>query len=228
MAHERILIVEDELDILELYKYNLTKEGYTTFTATSGENALEQIKVTTPDLILLDLMLPGIDGMALCRLIKQETSSISVIMVTARGEEADIITGLELGADDYIVKPFSPKILMARIRSVLRRKKNHTLLEPGKVLTAFGIKLNTERFEVRVDEQLVEMSATEFALLKLLMESPGIVLSRSRIINSVKGDNYPVTERSVDVQILGVRKKLGAKGSCIRTVRGIGYRFKDQ
>lgn len=230
MAHEKIFIVEDEADIMELHRYNLEKEGYRVEGAANGEEAMRKIKTAGPDLIILDLLLPGMDGLELCRYVKQDNAlrAIPVIMVTAKGEDADIITGLEMGADDYVTKPFSPRVLIARIRNVLRRKKQSQVSDEIKEIKIHGITINREKYEVRTEKGLLELTATEFGLLRLFCENPGIVLSRSRIINAVKGDNYPVTERAVDVQILGLRRKLGAQGKYIKTVRGIGYRFKEE
>ncbi len=227
MAHEKILIIEDEKDILELIAFNLECTGYSVFKASNGEDGLELVKTQLPDLILLDLMMPGIDGFDVCRALKQDksTKNIPVIMLTARGEDTDIVSGLELGAEDYVTKPFSPKILIARIRTVLRRSTE--TLEVGEKLNVSGIKMNISRHSVEIDSEMIELSTTEFDILKTLMSSPGWVFSRNQIIDAVKGSNYPVTERSVDVQILGLRKKLGEKGQFIETVRGVGYRLKE-
>lgn len=229
MAGEKILVVEDEPDIQELHRYNLTREGYKVTIAENGDEALKQIRLVQPDLMLLDLLLPGKNGLDVCRIIKQDKllCNIAIIMVTAKGEDSDVIAGLELGADDYVTKPFSPRVLAARIRTVLRRKQQSIISDNETEIKIHGITINTERFTVHIEDQPVELTAGEFALLKLFALNPGIVLSRNRIINSIKGDNYAVTERAVDVQILGLRKKMGSKGKHIRTVRGIGYRFKD-
>ncbi|WP_028974018.1 response regulator [Spirochaeta cellobiosiphila] len=226
MAHETILIVEDDADILELIAYNLEAQGYKVLRAGNGENGLRQAKEKEPDLVILDIMLPGIDGLDVCRTIKStpETGNIPIIMLTAKSEDSDIITGLELGADDYIAKPFSPNILIARIRAVLRRKTEKNTKET--VIRVQSIKIDVSRHEVFIDDEPINLSATEFAILKFLAENPGWVFSRNQIIDAVRGGNYPVTERSVDVQILGLRKKLGTQGSCIETVRGIGYRLQ--
>lgn len=228
MSKEHILIVDDEKDILELISYNLTRERYRVITAMTGEQALENASMEKPDLILLDLMLPGIDGLDVCRRLKSDqlTRSIPIIMVTAKGEDADIVTGLELGADDYITKPFSPRILLARVRAVLRRDTKESSEEPV-VMRASDLLINLTSREVLVGETRVQLSATEFNILHYLMKKPGWVFTRNQIINAIKGDDYPVTERSVDVQIVGLRKKLGSAGKYIQTVRGIGYRFKE-
>lgn len=227
MAHEKILIIEDEKDILELIAFNLECSGYTVFKASNGEDGIPLAEKEFPDLILLDLMMPGMDGFDVCRILKQEkkTRKIPIIMLTARGEDTDIVSGLELGAEDYVTKPFSPKILIARIRTVLRRSKGSK--EVGEILNVVGITMDVSKHKVVIDSENVELSTTEFDILKVLMLSPGWVFSRNQIIDSVKGSNYPVTQRSVDVQILGLRKKLGDKGQYIETVRGVGYRLKE-
>ncbi len=224
----RILIVEDEEDIRELVRYNLEREGFSVSEAESGEEGLKKITKKRPDLILLDLMLPGKDGMQVCRELKQneEDRSIPIIMMTARGEESDIVAGLELGAEDYIVKPFSPKVLMARVKAVLRC---HTSPEPaGEAVLSIGdLVIHPGRHQVTVAGKPVDLTATEFGVLHLLARRPGWVFTRYQIVDAVHGEDYPVTERSVDVQIVGLRKKLKKAGTMIETVRGIGYRFGD-
>ncbi len=227
MANEKILIVEDEEDILELEKYNLQLERYRITCAISGEEALTKARDEVPDLILLDLMLPGLDGLDVCKQVKKSplTSHIPIIMVTAKGDDADIVSGLELGADDYIIKPFSPRVLLARVRAVLRRHHQLPTSDPA-ILRVHGLTIDTGRHEVLVNETPIELTATEFAILHLLAGHPGWVFSRDQIIKAVKGEDYPVTDRSVDVQIVGLRKKLGSADDCIQTVRGVGYRLK--
>ncbi len=227
MARERILVVDDEEDILELVTFNLVKEGYQVVTAASGEEALRQTKHGTPDLILLDLMLPGLDGLDVCRELKNnvDTGHIPIIMLTAKTEDADIVSGLELGADDYITKPFSPRVLLARLKAVLRRRKLEAA--PESPLVVHDIAIHLDRHEVLVKGNPIPLTATEFSILHFLARRPGRVFTRDQIITAVKGDDYPVTERSVDVQIVGLRKKLGAAGDCVETVRGVGYRFKE-
>jgi len=228
MAHETILVVEDDADILELIAYNLEAQGYQVLRAGNGENGLRQAREKTPDLVLLDIMLPGIDGLEVCRNLKsdKETASLPIIMLTAKSEDSDVISGLELGADDYITKPFSPNILIARIRAILRRKTEAGKSTKETILKVQNIQIDVSRHEVLINEEPINLSATEFAILKYLAENPGWVFSRNQIIDAVRGGDYPVTERSVDVQILGLRKKLGDQGSCIETVRGIGYRLQ--
>jgi two-component system alkaline phosphatase synthesis response regulator PhoP len=224
---ESILVVDDEDDIRELIEYNLSKAGYRMTCVSSGEEALQAVTTNAPDLIILDLMLPGMDGLDVCRQLKSDAAlrSIPVIMVSARGEEADVVSGLELGADDYLCKPFSPRVLLARVKSVLRRGKTPPV-DPQAVLRVEGLMINPARREVAVDNAAVELTNTEFKLLHFLMKQPGIVFTRDQIVDGVHGDDYPVTDRSVDVQVVGLRKKLGECGQLIETVRGVGYRFR--
>lgn len=229
MAYGKILVVEDNPDILELVAYNLEAQGYEVIRAMTGENGLAQASRAQPDLVILDVMLPGINGLDVCRKLKQQeaTRHIPVILLTAKSEDTDIISGLELGADDYITKPFSPKVLIARVRALLRRLSEDKVPDAGVILQVHGITMDTVRHEVTVEGEVVAISATEFAILKHLMTNPGWVFSRNQIIDAVRGGNYPVTERSVDVQILGLRKKLGNQGGHIETVRGVGYRLRS-
>lgn len=229
MAHEHVLVVDDETDILELIRYNLQKEGYRVTTVKTGEEGLQLIRELKPDVVVLDLMLPGLDGLSVCNRLKREesTRSIPVIMLTAKAEDTDIVTGLELGADDYVTKPFSPKVLTARLRAVLRRTGESEALLKENLITVHGITIDSSRHEVSYNGEEIPLSPTEFAILEHLARSPGWVFSRARIIDTVKGKDYPVTERSVDVQILGLRKKLGEGGEVIETVRGVGYRMKS-
>jgi len=222
-----VLVVEDEESILELLRYNLDKAGFAVIPAGSGEDGLGLARSRRPDLILLDLMLPGMDGLEVCRLLKRnrETENIPVVMLTARGEEADIVAGLELGADDYLTKPFSPRVLMAHIRATLRR----STAPPAAcdTLAAGVIFLDRGRREATVAGNPVDLTFTEFEVLWHLASRPGMVFTRSQIVDAVRGTDYPVTERAVDVQIVGLRRKLGEAGAFIETVRGVGYRFRD-
>lgn len=228
MAREHILVVEDEEDIRELLRYNLEKEGYRVTPVSSGEEALQAVRSAPPDLVLLDLMLPGLDGLEVCRALRQDpqTRNLPIIMLTAKGEEADIVAGLELGADDYITKPFTLRIVLARLRAVLRRRQVPPPLAT-EVLTLHEMIIHPGRHEVLVEGQAVGLTATEFRLLHLLARRPGWVFTRPQIIREIHGDDYPVTERSVDVQVVGLRKKLGPAGKYLETVRGIGYRLKE-
>jgi len=229
MPKEKILVVDDEEDILELVRHNLAREGYQVICAATGEKAVDKAQKEKPDLIVLDLMLPGIDGLQVARTLKADarTRQVPIIMLTAKGEEADIVTGLELGADDYITKPFSPRVLLARIRAVIRRHAKKTE-DDGSILEISGISIHPGRRSVTVDGQPVDLTYTEFQVLYYLAKRPGWVFTRSQIVDAVRGSDYPVTDRSVDVQIAGLRKKLGACGDYIETVRGVGYRFREQ
>jgi two-component system, OmpR family, alkaline phosphatase synthesis response regulator PhoP len=228
MAKESILVVEDEDDIRELLRYNLEKEGYQVFGAATGEEALKKVRVRLPDLILLDLMLPGLDGLEVCRRLKGEaqTRHLPLVMLTAKGEEADIVTGLELGADDYVTKPFSPRVLLARLRAALRRRRTPSPSETAPLRTD-ELVIHPGRHEVLLEGQALQLTVTEFRLLHLLVRKPGWVFTRTQIVNEIHGDDYPVSDRSIDVQIVSLRKKLGAFGARLETIRGIGYRYKE-
>jgi len=228
MPADKILIVDDEKDILELIGYNLEREGYQIIKALSGEEALRSSRLEKPDLILLDLMLPGIDGLEVLKKLKKDSKTVNIptVLLTAKGEEADIVTGLELGADDYITKPFSPRVLLARIRTALRRQKEETV-DLQSVIHIHDLEIHPGRRSVLAKGDPVELTFTEFQILFLLARRPGWVFTRSQIVDGIRGDDYPVTDRSVDVQIVGLRKKLGPFGKYIETVRGVGYRFKD-
>jgi two-component system, OmpR family, alkaline phosphatase synthesis response regulator PhoP len=228
MASPKLLVVDDEEDILELLRFNLSAEGFHVVCATTGEEALEKVKSHGPDLILLDLMLPGIDGLEVARRLKnhQQTQDIPLVMLTAKGEEGDIVKGLELGADDYMTKPFSRKVLAARIRAVLRRKEGGPKDEKES-LSIHDLVIHPGRHEVLVKGKPVELTFTEFGILHFLARRPGWVFTRSQIVDAVRGDEYFVTDRAVDVQIVGLRKKLGSAAKIIETVRGVGYRFKE-
>jgi two-component system, OmpR family, alkaline phosphatase synthesis response regulator PhoP len=228
MPKENILVVEDEEDILELVKYNLAKEGYRVSAAASGEAGLKTARNSLPDLIVLDLMLPGIDGLEVCKILKNDskTQHIPVIMLTAKGEESDIITGLEIGADDYLPKPFSPKVLIARVRTVLRRKAKADVKDTATV-RVHNIVIDPGRHQVTVAGKTVDLTLTEFLILHLLARHPGWVFSRYQIVNEIRGDETIVTDRAVDVQIVGLRRKLGDAGEYIETVRGVGYKLTE-
>ena len=228
MARARILVVDDEPDILELIQYNLSKAQYDVAGVESGEEALAHIRTTLPDLIVLDLMLPGVGGLELCKALKrdQRTAAIPIVILTARGEEADIVAGLELGADDYLTKPFSPRVLLARIRAVLRRHHTEPIAEDV-VITHHGLVLHPGRHEVLVEGQAVPLTLTEFRVLHLLVRRPGWVFTRNQIIAAAQGADVSVTERSVDVHIVSLRRKLGTMGEAIETIRGVGYRLQE-
>jgi two-component system alkaline phosphatase synthesis response regulator PhoP len=229
MAKERILVVDDEEDILELVRFHLTREGYQLTLAATGEEALKKAKHETFDLIVLDLMLPGLDGLEVAKALKADarTKGVPIVMLTAKGEDADVVSGLEIGADDYITKPFSPRVLTARVKAVLRRR-SRAALDDTKVITIHELEIHPGRRTVLAGDKALELTFTEFQLLCVLTRRPGWVFTRSQIVDSVRGSDYPVTDRSVDVQVVGLRKKLGAYGSYIETVRGVGYRFKEK
>lgn len=229
MSKETILIVEDEADLVEVVAYNLEREGYTILRAASGEVGLKMAVGKKPALILLDLMLPGMGGLDVCRLLKSDdkTRHIPVIMMTARAEDADIVTGLELGADDYVTKPFSPRVLAARVRAALRRRKGLDDEEVDIVETGV-LRFDLTRHEVSVAGRPVDLTATEFALLLVLARRPGWVFSRSQLIDSLRDGQHVITDRAIDVQIVNIRKKLGVEGELVETVRGVGYRMRDE
>jgi two-component system, OmpR family, alkaline phosphatase synthesis response regulator PhoP len=228
MPKETILIVDDEEDILELIRYNLAKEGYKILCAATGEAGLTMAKTKLPDLIVLDLMLPGIDGIEVCKILKanSKTGHIPILMLTAKGEDSDVVTGLEVGAVDYVIKPFSPKVLIARIRSLIRRKAVQ-VSEQQTVIKHHDIVIDPSRHEVLIKNKPVELTYSEFRIFYFLAQRPGTVFSRYQIVDAIRGSDYPVTDRSVDVQIVSIRKKLGSVGNCIQTVRGVGYKLKD-
>jgi len=229
MSKERLFIIEDDKHISKLIKYNLEKAGFECLTASSGEEAFKMLDRWAADLILLDVMLPGMDGLEACRRIKQDEKfkNIPVVMLTAKGEEVDRVVGFELGADDYIVKPFSPNVLIARIKTLLRRRKK----APGDVdapIETGSLSIHPGRHEVKVGGELIELTNMEFRVLYFLAGQPGWVFTRYQIVESIRGENYPVTDRSVDVLITGLRKKLGNAGTRIETVRGVGYKFTEE
>lgn len=228
MSRTKVLVVEDEGDIRELIRYNLAREGFEVALAETGERALAQVNNEQPDLIVLDLMLPELSGMEVCRRIRraEEQRHIPIVMVTARGEEADIVAGLELGADDYITKPFSPKVLLARIQAVLRRQRRDEPESEPEVVRG-ELRIHAGRHEVFIGDEPVDLTKTEFRVLSYLARRPGWVFTRGQIVDAVHGEGYPVTDRSVDVQIVSLRKKLGRAGNLIETVRGVGYRFAE-
>lgn len=224
----RVVIIEDEEDILHLVEYNLTRNGIEAYGAMTGEAGILLVQEKKPDLVLLDLMLPDISGIEVCTKLRQtpETSQVPIIMVSARGEEADIVLGLERGADDYITKPFSPKVLLARTHAVVRRR---SIVEDTKdeSIRRGPIFIVPEKNEVYINDSRVRLTYTEFFLLLLLARKPGWVFTRHQIVDQVRGENCAVTDRSVDVQVVGLRRKLGPCGALIETVRGIGYRFRE-
>jgi len=225
-----ILIIEDDAEIQELLSLSLTKEGWKLIQVKTGEEGLKILKSKNVNCVLLDIMLPGKDGLTILKKIREieQCRNIPVIMTTAKGEEADIVAGLELGADDYVVKPYSPKVLIARIRAGLRRQEEGSVKKTDTVWQQGEIKLDAARHIVFCGDKQLDLFATEFALLKHFLSNPEIVFSRNQIIEAIRGPDYPVTDRSVDVQILGLRKKLGKAGDMIETIRGVGYRLRIQ
>lgn len=225
---EKILVVDDEKDILELVEYNLTKNGYRVKTVTSGEEALELIKENDYDLIILDLMLPGVDGLDLTKIIKsdKQKAGIPIVMVTAKSEEADKVAGLEIGADHYVTKPFSPRELVAIVKATLRRRpvkqeEEKTVIERG------GLVIHTGRHEVTLFNNKVDLTNLEFRILLTLSKKPGWVMTRYQIVDATRGEGISVTDRSIDVHIVSLRKKLGEENNFIETVRGVGYKFRE-
>ena len=230
MSKAVILIVEDDSAIQEMLSHAMSKEGWKLIQAANGEDGLKTLKTKKVDCILLDIMLPGIDGLKVLKKIREidQCKSVPIIMTTARGEESDIVTGLELGADDYVVKPYSPKVLIARIRAGLRRQEEGSSNTDITVWQQGTLKLDDARHIAFNGGEQLDLFATEFALLKHFLSNPEIVFSRNQIIEAIRGPDYPVTDRSVDVQILGLRKKLGKAGDMIETIRGVGYRLRMQ
>jgi two-component system phosphate regulon response regulator PhoB len=230
MSKESILIIEDDPEIQELLALAFAPEGWKLIAARSGEEGLTLLREKAPDCILLDIMLPGMDGLRVLKKIKADPAAgkIPVIMTTAKSEDPDIIAGLELGADDYVVKPYSPKVLTARIRAALRRREESAgdTAEARGILRQGKLSLDDARHEVLYDGKSLDLSATEFTLLRHFLSYPDRVFSRAKIITAVHGSDYPVTDRSVDVQILALRKKLGEAGDMIETIRGVGYRLR--
>lgn len=227
-ASNRILVVEDDADIMELIRFNCEKEGFVTLAAASAEQALQMVEQVSVALILVDIMLPGRDGLALCRVLKSNvmTRGVPIVMVSAKGEEADIVAGLEQGAEDYVTKPFSPRVLIARLKAVLRRH-GAEVRDQQAPLTIGELTIHPGKRAVRYAGQPVRLTATEFAALQFLARQPGWVFTRNQLVAAVHGPDYPVTDRSIDVLIAGVRKKLGAGSGLIETVRGVGYRFSE-
>ncbi len=228
MAKETVLVVEDEEDIAELVRLHLAREGYHVLCAGSGEDGLRLVQTRSPALVVLDLMLPGIDGLEVCREIRSHpaTQRTSILMLTAKGEESDIVVGLQLGADDYVTKPFSPKVLLARVKALLRRK-TEGVVDDQTSIALHHIVINPGRREVTVAGKPASLTYTEFGILHLLARRPGWVFTRTQIRDASRGEDSISTDRAVDVQIVSLRRKLGPAGKYIETVRGVGYRFKE-
>jgi len=230
MANEKILVVEDEVDILEVLEYNLSREGYRVLSTRDGDNGVYLARKEAPDLVLLDLMLPGLDGIEVCRRLKDDTLTrrIPIIMVTAKGEESDVVLGLGIGADDYVTKPFSPRELLARVKAVLRRGVLKDEAGAAERVVLPNLVVDRARHEVLVDGEAVEFTPTELRLLHFLASHPGRVFTRDQLLSRVIGEHAYVVDRNIDVHIRGVRSKLGSHRGMIETVRGVGYRFKER
>ena len=231
LTEKSIFVVEDESDISQLICINLELEGAVTHRFLRGEAVAEALieEKALPDLILLDLMLPGLGGLELCQWIRTHSQfkEVPIIMITARCSEESIIRGLEVGADDYMTKPFSPKVLVAKVKAVLKRGRRDSQIEKADVIKHHGIEVYLGRYEVYVDGEKVNLRNVEFKILCSLMSRPGWVFTRNQLVDVIHGENYAVTDRSIDFQMVGLRKKLGKMGRCIETVRGVGYRLSD-
>ena len=229
MARKTVFIVEDEEDILELMTYVFIKNGFNVSASSSGKEALELIKEQPPDIVILDLMLPDLDGLEVCQAIRSraEQAALPIIMVTARSEERDILVGLEAGADDYISKPFSPKVLVAKTKTVLRRTQPVPKETLSQAIRLGDLEIHSGQYTVLVSGSPVPLTSTEFLILEFLANRPGWVYSRSQIVAAVHGEGYAVTDRSVDVSMVGLRKKLGSCSAYLETVRGVGYRLRS-
>jgi two-component system phosphate regulon response regulator PhoB len=228
MPRTKVLVVEDDRALSEVLLYNLDKAGYEVFKAFDGRDGLSQAQLRLPDIILLDVMLPVIDGVEVCRRLRAnpETSKLNVILLTAKSEESDQLIGFSVGADDYVTKPFSVRVLLERMKSLLRRK-SQALLDDNDVVTRRGITLDRRKYRATVDDTPVELTKSEFRLLDTLMRQPGRAFERCELIDSALGEDTLVLERTIDVHIRAIRKKVGEKANAIETVRGVGYRFQD-
>ncbi len=228
MGRSKIVVIEDEPDIVEVMCYNLQREGYQVASATRGDEGLELVRNQSPSLVILDLMLPGMDGLTVCQQIKSDplTRSTPIIIVSAKGEESDVVIGLGLGADDYIAKPFSPREMLARVKAVLRRGPLQEEQQKDRIVIR-DLVIDPARHEVRAAGELVKLTATEFKLLHQLASQPGRAYTREQLLNRVVGEGVVVVDRNIDVHIRAVRKKLGDLGEMIQTIRGVGYRFID-
>lgn len=222
---KNVWIVEDEPDIAELVAHNLRKEQFKVKIFHDGESFLSSLGDNLPDLLILDLILPGIDGLEICKMVRsyEETASMPIIMLTAKGEESDVVLGLELGADDYIVKPFSVRELVARVKTVLRRVESP---QENEVITVEGLSVDLDGFETKVDNQPVDLTYAEFKMLSLLISKPGRVFTRQQIIDGIWEEGKVVTLKTVDVHVANLRKKIGRYGDFIKSVRGVGYKFE--
>lgn len=230
MVKKKILVIDDEADIRELLTYNLEQEGYSVRSVSNGEEALKTFENESVDLILLDLMLPGIPGIEICKRLKRDAKleAIPIIMISAKSTETDVIVGLEIGADDYITKPFSPKEVVARVRAILRRTEEKKPDQSESRKYKFkGIELDLDRHEVIIDLKEVKLTSTEFKILQCLISRPGNVFSRDELIDFALGKNISVVDRTIDVHMTNLRKKIGTYGALIESIRSVGYRMKD-
>jgi DNA-binding response OmpR family regulator len=229
VSKRKIVIIEDEPDILEVLSYNLRREGFEILTSADGIQGLALVKREHPDLVLLDLMLPGIDGIEICNSIKKnpDTQHTLLIMVTAKGEESDIVLGLGVGADDYISKPFSPKELVARVKAVMRRGVLLETEQPREKITHGELTIDAAKYRVTYGTREVKLTATEFRILQYLASHPGRVFTREQLLNHALGDDVVVVDRNIDVHVRGIRKKLEVEPPLIETIRGIGYRMAE-
>lgn len=229
MPKDTILIVDDEKDILNLLKYNLEKEGYNVLLAETGEKGLELAKSKRPDLILLDLMLPLMDGLEVCRLLKTsfETQSIPILILTAKSSEVDQVVGLEMGAEDYLVKPFSVKILIARMKNILKKKYSTGIEQAQSVIKVGDFSLDPDRVSFSIKSKKISLTKIEFKILGFLMQYPGIVISKERLVVNVWGEGSFVSSTAINMHLTSLRKKLGKHREQIETVRGSGYRFLE-
>jgi two-component system phosphate regulon response regulator PhoB len=227
MAKAQILIVEDDRSLAEVLEYNLRQDGYQTYVAHDGQDGLRQARLRSPDLVVLDLMLPMVDGLEICRRLRADpaTRNMMVLMLTAKTEETDQVVGFSVGTDDYVGKPFSVKVLLERIRALLRRRDGNQ--NDGNVLVSQGVMIDRERHRVTVEEKPLDLTPSEFGLMEALVRQPGRVFSRAELIESALGGDSLVLERTIDVHIRSLRKKLGPHAVLVETVRGIGYRFRD-
>jgi two-component system alkaline phosphatase synthesis response regulator PhoP len=227
---QTIVVIDDEEDILELLDFNLTREGYRLILKKDGPQGLAAIRSLHPDLVILDLMLPGLNGLDVCRIVKndKELEHIPIVMLTVKGEEEDIVTGFELGADDYITKPFSIHVLVARVRAVLRRSKGKVDVSSNRHIHVGNLRIDPSLFNVNVQGRDIRLTKMEFGILNTLAENEGRVLTRKQLLKAVQGNVEPVTDRTIDVHLASLRKKLGDTGYLIQTVRGVGYRLKSE
>ena len=228
MSRPKLLVIEDDRSLSEVIRYNFGLSGFDVFQAFDGQDGLNQARLRLPEVVLLDVMVPVIDGIEVCRRLRagEDTRNLLIVMVTAKGEEADQLVGFSVGADDYVVKPFSVKVLLERVKALVRRKSAGQRLEDD-VITLHRVTLDRIKHRVMVDNQPIELTPSEFRLLETLLRQPGRALARSELIDAALGEDTLVLERTIDVHIRGLRKKLGEQADVIETVRGVGYRYKD-